>query len=169
MPGKGNARKPFPIHILEHPSPGSEAELLNCCVSWAVHRKWHWSLVEFFVTSSAWAEPQLVLQGSKVTSDTLKAGLHSHSRVFSLLFHIYISLSQTKGSAGWEFSDKSSHDGRGRSQRKVPVGREVLCLPQQKLYLPLQDLPPSHRVKNLHLPGPSSGYLLWAGIFPVLI
>lgn len=100
MPGKGNARKTFPIHILEHPSPGSEAELLNCCVSWAVHRKWHWSLVEFFVTSSAWAEPQLVLQGSKVTSDTLKAGLHSHFRVLSLLFHIYISLSQTKGWAG---------------------------------------------------------------------
>lgn len=35
----------------------------------------------------------------------------------------------------------------------MPVGREVLCLPLQKLYLPLQNWPWSHKVKNLHLPG----------------
>lgn len=52
----------------------------------------------------------------------------------------------------------------------MPVGGEVLCLPQQKLYLPLQNWPSSHRVKELHLPGHSSGYLLlWVGVFPVYI
>lgn len=76
MPGKGNARKIFPIYILDHPNPRSEAKLLNCWISWAVPKKWHcsWSLPELCITSSVWAELEPLI-GCSWCSKTAKSPL----------------------------------------------------------------------------------------------
>lgn len=75
MPGKGNAGKTFPIHILDHPSPRSEAELLNCWISWAVHRK-----ACFFWSSSS---PALCGQSHSWCSKAAKSPLISSKLSFT--------------------------------------------------------------------------------------